>query len=218
MRRVEHETETATTINLDDLEWPGHVAGQHLDVRLTAADGYTASRSYSLSSGPGEAPQITVERADHGEVSPYLADEVVAGDELEVRGPIGGWFVWRPSDGDRVLLVGGGSGIAPLRAMWRARTPSSRVGVLYSARTRSRLMFGDELAADDLWVRTYLTRETAPETIAGRIGVTALKEALAEVEPQSIYVCGPTAFVEAVAAHVVALGVEHGTVRTERFG
>jgi ferredoxin-NADP reductase len=215
---VQRETDTAASLVLDDDDWPGHVAGQHVDLRLTAADGYRASRSYSLSSAPAEAPRVTVQRVDDGEVSPYLTDEVVAGDEIEVRGPVGGWFVWKPADGDRVLLVGGGSGIAPLRAMWRARTPANRVGVLYSARTADRVMFGAELDATDLWVRTHLTRGTAPGTVTGRIDAVALKEALAAVEPRTTYVCGPTAFVESVIAEVLGLGVDPRSVRAERFG
>jgi ferredoxin-NADP reductase len=216
--RVQRETDTAVSLVLDEDGWPGHVAGQHVDLRLTAADGYRASRSYSLSSAPGEAPQVTVELVDDGEVSPFLTQEVMAGDKLEVRGPVGGWFVWRPVDGDRVLLVGGGSGIAPLRAMWRTRTAANRVGVLYSAQTAARVMFGGELAADDLWVRTHLTREATPDTTPGRIDAVALKEALAAVDPLTTYVCGPTAFVEAITAEVRGLGVDPRAIRAERFG
>jgi ferredoxin-NADP reductase len=215
------ETATARTIVFDldgSMGWEGHVAGQHIDLRLTADDGYQATRSYSLSGGPTEAPQITVELVDDGEVSPYLVEVVEEGDEIELRGPIGGYFVWEPAERS-VLLVGGGSGIAPLRAMWRARKDTTPITVLYSAQTEARVMFADELASlDGVDVRIHLTRETRPPHAAGRIDADALADAIDLAADTDVYVCGPTAFVESVSGDVVDLGIDSRTVRTERFG
>lgn len=212
------ETASARTLVFDLDGWDGHVAGQHVDVRLTAEDGYQATRSYSLSSGPNEAPQITIEPVSDGEVSPYLAEELEPGDEVELRGPVGGYFVWVPSDGDQ-LLVGGGSGIAPLRAMWRARAGTARSTVLYSARTEDRAIFACELATDPtLDARIHLTRETRAGYRSGHIGAADLETALETASPGVIYLCGPTAFVEAVSNHLVRLDVDPRTIRAERFG
>ncbi len=211
------ESETARTLRLEIEGWDGHLAGQHLDLRLTAPDGYQATRSYSLSSGPDEVPQITVERVDNGEVSPYLVDVVEPGDTIELRGPIGGYFVWDPSVGIP-LLVGGGSGLAPLRAMWRAQT-GGEATVLYSAQSPQRIIFGDELAAGGrVDAQIHLTRDSHPDYRSGRIGADDIRLALEIASPAATYVCGPTAFVETIARHLVDLNVDPRTIRTERFG
>jgi ferredoxin-NADP reductase len=211
------ETATARTLAFDIDGWDGHLAGQHLDVRLTAPDGYQASRSYSLSSGPTEAPQITVERVVDGEVSPYLVDVVEPGDQIELRGPIGGYFVWEPTDG-QPLLIGGGSGIAPLRAIWRA-TATTKPTVLYSAQTPERIIFGDELTAGTrLDARIHLTRASHPAHRSGRIGTEDLRNAVQAAPPAVVYVCGPTGFVETIARQLVDLDVDPQAIRTERFG
>lgn len=213
------ESSSARTLRLDVPDWGTHVGGQHLDLRLTADDGYQATRSYSVSSGPGEAPEITVERVDDGEVSPYLVDDVEVGDTFEVRGPVGGYFVWNDTgDGQPLLLIGGGSGIAPLRAIWRDAMGKVPVTLLYSARDQSRIIYGDEIAASAGVVgHIYLTRETAEGYLDGRIDESATAEAVGDTKP-SVFVCGPTAFVEAVATHLVAADVDPKSIRTERFG
>lgn len=212
------ETSSARTMVFDIEDWTGHIAGQHVDVRLTAEDGYQATRSYSLSSGPAEAPQITVERVVDGEVSPYLVDAIEPGDEIELRGPIGGYFVWQPTDG-RPLLIGGGSGIAPLRAMWRGSNSTIGATLLYSARTEERLLFVDELrSSSGLEATIHLTRDSGPAYRSGRIGADELKAAVDARPPAVVFVCGPTAFVESIAAHLVDLRVDPRTIRTERFG
>ena len=173
---VHRESEHATTLVLDVPDWPGHVAGQHVDVRLTAEDGYHAERSYSIASAP-EDPQVllTVERLDDGEVSPYLADEVRAGDPLELRGPIGGYFTWHVDDGGPLLLVGGGSGLVPLASMLRHRARAASdvpASLLVSARTKDDVLFHDELVglrASGVDVRITLTRE-APDGWDGLTG------------------------------------------------
>jgi ferredoxin-NADP reductase len=217
------ETERTKSLVLDPSDWPGHLAGQHVDVRLTAEDGYQAQRSYSIASAPeDERLVLTVERLDEGEVSPYLTDELRPGDELELRGPIGGYFVWRESLGGPLLLVGGGSGVVPLRAMLRHhRAVGSDVAarLLYSARTRDDLIYRGELEGYDAVVT--LTREQ-PQGWTGRTGRVG-PELLAEVawspaERPLVYVCGPTGFVEGVADALVALGHEPSRIRTERFG
>lgn len=211
------ETATARTLIFDIDDWSGHLAGQHVDVRLTAPDGYQATRSYSLSSGPTEAPQITVERVDDGEVSPYLVDVIEPGDQIELRGPIGGYFVWEQADG-QPLLIGGGSGIAPLRAIWRA-TPTTKPTVLYSAQTPERIIFDGELTTGtNLDARIHLTRSSHPAHRSGRIGAEDLRSTMQATAPDVIYVCGPTGFVETIARHLVDLDVDPRTIRTERFG
>jgi ferredoxin-NADP reductase len=217
------------TLVLDVDGWPGHRAGQHLDVRLTAEDGYTAQRSYSIASAPGEPPAITVERLDDGEVSPYLVDVAQAGDEIEVRGPIGGWFVWDPADGGPLLLVGGGSGVVPLTAMIRHRAAAGSdvpTRLLLSSRTWDDVIYRDELAdlggrGDGLEVVHTLTRGQ-PDGWTGyarRVDEAMLREVAWPAGGSArAYVCGPTAFVEAVAEGLVGLGWDAGRVRTERFG
>jgi len=226
---VTTETPRVQTLILDVEGWPGHRAGQHVDVRLTAEDGYTAQRSYSIASPPGERPAITVERLDDGEVSPYLVEVARPGDEIEVRGPIGGWFVWGPEDGGPLLLVGGGSGVVPLMAMARHRAATGSdvpVRLLLSSRTWDDVIYRDELAelagrGDGLEVAHTLTR-AQPDGWSGyarRVDEAMLREvAWPAGGGARTYVCGPTAFVETVAESLVALGYDPGRVRTERFG
>jgi ferredoxin-NADP reductase len=221
-RVVEIVTENARTksIVLDAAEWPGHRAGQHVDVRLTAEDGYQAQRSYSIASAPeDEHLVLTVERLDDGEVSPYLTETIQPGEELELRGPVGGYFVWEESLGGPLLLVGGGSGVVPLRAMLRyhrAVGSDLPVRLLYSARTQSDLIYQRELESFDTTIT--LTREHwAGRT--GRVDRDLLEDvAWPATDHPLVYVCGPTGFVEAVADALVALGHDAGRVRTERFG
>lgn len=221
-------TARARTLVLDVPGWPGHRAGQHLDLRLTAEDGYQARRSYSVASAPEDPRlELTVERLPDGEVSPYLVDEVRRGDVLEVRGPIGGYFVWDAGrgvgDGSPVLLVAGGSGVVPLRAMLRHhRAAGSRVPMrlLYSARRIDDLLYRDELLAADLDVRVTLTRGVPDGWTGyrGRVDATMLADASWPGERPDVFVCGPTGLVEAVAATLVRLGHDPARVRTERFG
>jgi len=223
------ETPRVRTLGLDVPEWPGHRAGQHLDVRLTAEDGYQASRSYSIASAPGEPPAITVEHLDEGEVSPYLVDEVVVGDRFELRGPVGGYFVWGPESGGPLLLVAGGSGIVPLMSMIRHRAAelsSVPARLLYSSRKLEDVIYREELerlaAHDDgLDVFLTLTREE-PEAWTGytrRVDDALLAEvAWPQAERPLVFVCGPTGFVEAVAGGLVRLGHAPERIRTERFG
>ncbi|MFG1778023.1 ferredoxin reductase [Micromonospora sp. NPDC049051] len=227
-RRV--ETPTAQTLVLEVPGWPGHLPGQHVDVRLTAPDGYQAARSYSLAAPvDGDRVALTVQRVPDGEVSPYLIDVYAEGDPVEVRGPVGGWFVWRPEETSPVLLVAGGSGVVPLMAMVRARRAAgSQVPfrLLYSVRTPTDVFYADELrrrVRDDpgLDVAYVYTRE-APEGWRGephRIGRADVASHgwPAEREPLC-YVCGPTGFVETVADLLVGLGHRSGRVKTERFG
>jgi ferredoxin-NADP reductase len=228
------ETPRVHTIVLDIPAWPGHRAGQHVDVRLTAEDGYQTERSYSIASPPEEARiSLTVERLEDGEVSSYLVGELHVGDPLELRGPIGGHFAWRTSDGGPLMLVGGGSGIVPLMAMLRHRAAASDAvrrsvpaRLLYSSRSWSELIYRDELArlaaADESLVVTHtITREPPPlwSGFHRRIDGAMLAEI---VWPPSsrphLFVCGPTPLVETVAEGLVALGHEPESVRTERFG
>lgn len=220
------ETPTVRTIQLAVPDWPGHRAGQHLDVRLTAEDGYTAERSYSIASAPGEPVAITVERLKDGEVSPYLTEELRVGDQLELRGPVGGYFVWEATDAGPLLLVAGGSGIVPLRAIIRERQRSSSdasVRLLYSSRTLADVIYRDELDAyrDGIAVSYSLTRAQPPgwTGYAGRVNSALLAEvALPAHKDPLAFVCGPTSFVETVAEGLVGLGYQPGRVKTERFG
>jgi ferredoxin-NADP reductase len=226
VREVVDEAAQARTLVLDVPEWPGHVAGQHVDVRLTAEDGYQAQRSYSIASAPEDQRlALTIERLDDGEVSPYLAGEVRAGDEFEIRGPVGGHFTWRVRDGGPLLLVAGGSGLVPLMAMLRHRAAQSSdvdARLLLSARSLEDVFYRDELSAlDGVHVSYTLTRERP----AGWNGYDRRVDAemLAEVGPVAlegprIFVCGPTAFVEQAAESLLSLGHEPGAIRTERFG
>ena len=211
------ETPRAATLTLDVPGWNGHRAGQHVDVRLTAEDGYRAQRSYSISSAPGDGqPRITVVEADGGEVSGWMVSVAREDDTFEVRGPFGGWFVWEPRVTEPLLLIGGGSGMVPLMSMLRA---GARGRVLVSARDPDDLLFADELRRLGTEVIPTYTR-WAPRGWAGytrRVDYPMLK-AWAGTPGPRVYVCGPTAFVESVANDLVALGHDPANIRTERFG
>jgi ferredoxin-NADP reductase len=228
-RLAEHRDETPSvrTLVLDVPGWPGHLAGQHVDIRLTAEDGYRAQRSYSLAAPPdGDRVEVTVERLPDGEISPYLTEVLSVGDPVEIRGPVGGWFVWRPADTEPVLLVGGGSGLVPLMAMLRTRRAAgSRVPfrLIYSVRSPAEVLYASELRMQvpGVDVAYVYTRQT-PErwrTPPRRIAVADVNSGgwPADFEP-TCFVCGPTGFVEAVADILVALGHDPGRVKTERFG
>ena len=222
------ETPDVRSIELEVPAWRGHRAGQHVDVRLTAEDGYQAQRSYSIASAPeDEQLVLTVERLEDGEVSPYLVGELRPGDKLEMRGPVGGYFVWEEALGGPLLLVAGGSGVVPLRSIlrhYRAVGSTVPVRMLYSARTFEDVIYRDELTRfteDGVEVHITLTR-TQPEGWSG-YGRRVDPELLEAVswppsERPLIYVCGPTAFVETAASAFVVLGHEPTRIRTERFG
>jgi ferredoxin-NADP reductase len=221
------ETATAQTLIFDCPDWPGHRAGQHVDVRLTAEDGYRAQRSYSIASAPeDDRLELTVERIGDGEVSPYLAEDMLPGDALELRGPIGLWFTWdAAADGGPLLLVAGGSGIVPLRAMLRHRAavdPTIPARLLLSARTAADVIYAGELgAADDLQRFTTYTRGAPPgwTGYSRRVDRAMLADiAFAPDEQPHIFVCGPTAFVETASRALVDLGHAPAGVKTERFG
>ncbi len=226
------ETPTVRTIELAVPDWAGHRAGQHVDVRLTAEDGYVAERSYSIASAPGEPVAITVQRLADGEVSPYLTQELRAGDEIELRGPVGGYFVW---DGEPspLLLLAGGSGIVPLRSMLRhrARTGSAvPARLLYSARSLPDVIYRAELDSyqgsgcqdgHGIGLTYTLTQQQPPGWTGhfGRVDLALLGQVSWPARQRPVaYVCGPTSFVEAVAQGLVMLGYPPGTVKTERFG
>jgi ferredoxin-NADP reductase len=214
------ETPRARTLVLDVDGWEGHRAGQHVDVRLTAEDGYQAERSYSIASGPDDGRlELTVELIEDGEVSPYLVGELQHRDTFELRGPIGGWFAWDPTEGGPLLLVGGGSGVVPLRSMLRARPAEVPARLIYSARTLEDVIYRDELEALGDDVVLTLTREQRDGIRSGRVDADLLREAgFARAQEPRIFVCGPTPFVEAVAAELVELGHPPERVKTERFG
>jgi ferredoxin-NADP reductase len=223
---VRPETPRTKTLVLDVPEWKGHRAGQHVDVRLTAEDGYQAQRSYSIASPSLEGSlELTVERIDDGEVSPYLTGEARPGDRFEVRGPIGGYFVWDPNASGEVLLVAGGSGVVPLMAMARQRAAEGNripTWLLYSARTWEDVIYRDELASltGDGFDVVYTLTRMQPDGWTG-YSRRVDREMLAEVGPGRLtaaFVCGPTPFVEAVAQALVDLGHDPATVKTERFG
>jgi ferredoxin-NADP reductase len=224
------ETPRTKSLLLEVPGWEGHKAGQHVDVRLTAKDGYQSQRSYSITSAPeGERLELTVERLDDGEVSPYLTDVLMAGDKLELRGPIGGYFTWEAGDGGPLFLVGAGSGIAPLMAMIRHRAAAGSdvpARLLYSSRSYEEIVFREEL-------KTLASRDSALEVIhtltrsrlqawtgyGRRIDAEMLKEvAWSPDESPLVFACGPTSFVEGVADALVRLGHVPARVKTERFG
>jgi ferredoxin-NADP reductase len=225
------ETTTARTITFEVPDWPGHVAGQHVDVRLTASDGYTAVRSYSIASAPNSEKlvEITVERLPNGEVSPYLTREVTISDHLELRGPIGGWFVWRPQQTEPIQLLAGGSGIVPLMAMIRSRASAGSTApfrLLYSVREPAAVLYRDELEAlsvrDQFVSLTYTYTRGAPKDWPrppGHIDTALIANTTwpSQCSP-TCYVCGPTPFVETAAGLLTGSGHTPDKIRTERFG
>ena len=236
VRKVIEETSSARTLVLDVPGWPGHRAGQHVDVRLTAPDGYQAQRSYSIASAP-LAPHValTIERLDDGEVSSYLCGELAEGDVFELRGPIGGYFQWDVSDGGPLLLVAGGSGIVPLMAMLRHRSMSLLdaaarhalpARLLYSSRRWSDIIYRTELdqivsADDSIQVTHTVTRELPPDWtgLRRRIDRAMLSQvAWPPDEKPRIFICGPTPLVEFAATELAALGHDPSLIKTERFG
>ena len=225
------ETATARTITLEVPDWPGHAAGQHVDVRLTAPDGYSAVRSYSIASAPSaeRRVELTVERLPNGEVSSYLTQEVAVSDRIELRGPIGGWFVWRPRQTELIQLIAGGTGIVPLMAMIRSRVSAGSTTpfrLLYSVRDPGAILYGDELQAFSHQERfvtvTYAYTRAVPKDwsrAAGRIDAPLIADKTwpPDLAP-TCYVCGPTSFVESASNLLAAAGNDPNRIRTERFG
>ena len=234
------ETPTAMTLELDVPGWRGALAGQHVDIRLTAEDGYSTQRSYSLASAgtmglPGVPPDpaahdsriaLTVQVVDDGEVSPYLTEDLQVGDQVELRGPVGHWFVWQPTDPHPVQLIGGGSGLVPLMSMLRTRRLARSVApfrLVVSVRTPQDAIYADELESlgADVEITRVWTRR-GPDGWTGRVGRIdpALLEAACFPPDQRahVFVCGPTPFVETVADTLVDLGHDPERIRTERFG
>ena len=228
---IRDETPSVKTIAFTLPQWTGHLAGQHVDIRLTAEDGYQAERSYSIASAAGEPVQmeITVERIADGEVSPFLTGELLAGDTVEIRGPIGGYFTWRPNLQAPLVLIAGGSGVVPLMSMLRTRDRSmirAPAALLYSSRKREGIIYRAELDRlraknDGLTVTHTLTRESPSDWQGetGRIDERMLKtHALPAERGPVMFVCGPTVFVETVAEHLLRLGHPETAIKTERFG
>jgi ferredoxin-NADP reductase len=230
---IRNETPRTRTLVLDVPSWPGHRAGQHVDVRLVADDGYQAQRSYSIASAPENASvEITVERLEAGEVSSYLCDALAVGDGVEIRGPIGGYFVWSVAEASPLFLVAGGSGIVPLMAMLRHRAHAdpavrarSPARLVYSVRREEDIIYRTELdslaSAGDVRVSYVLTRDAAPDWTGyrRRIDREILEaEAWQASAAQATYVCGPTSLVESVANLLVGLGHDPARIKTERFG
>jgi ferredoxin-NADP reductase len=225
------ETATARTITLEVPDWPGHLAGQHVDVRLTAPDGYSAVRSYSIASAPNSQGRVelTVERLLTGEVSPYLTQELAVSDRLELRGPIGGWFVWRTEQTEPIQLIAGGSGIVPLMAMIRSRASvggGASFRLLYSVREPAAVFYRDELQAlldhNQYVSLTYAYTRITPRDWPrppGRIDAGLIANATwpSNLAP-TCYVCGPTSFVEGATDLLIASGNGRDKIRTERFG
>jgi len=225
---VQTQTPSGRSIVVSLPGWPGNIAGQHVDVRLTAPDGYQAVRSYSIASaGPSEMVELAVDKIPTGEVSPYLVDDLQPGDMLELRGPLGGWFVWKPEQTGPVQLIGGGSGIVPLVAMVRSHAASGSSApfkLLYSVRSPGDAFYRDELADSEGadFSTTYVYTRATPEgwpVAPGRLTKDVLAASVIPAsENPAIFVCGPTAFVEAVATWLVELGYPAETIKTERFG
>jgi ferredoxin-NADP reductase len=220
-------TVSARSITFNVPGWPGNAAGQHVDVRLTAPDGYQAVRSYSIASvGAGEEIELAIDRLPDGEVSPYLVDDLEIGDQVELRGPLGGWFVWRPDQLAPIQLIAGGSGVVPFVAMMRAHTDSGSstpMQLLYSLRTPNDAFFRNELLRNSATSRTtwHYSRAVPPgwSRAAGRLSIEDLRvETLPPDQVPLTYVCGPTGFVEAVSSGLVRLGHSAKNIRTERFG
>jgi ferredoxin-NADP reductase len=230
VKAIRTETPEVKTLTLALPDWTAHRPGQHYDVRLTASDGYSTQRSYSIGSEPERTGEIdiTVERISDGEVSPYLDDTVVVGDRFEVRGPIGGYFVWDKSIGGPLLLVAGGSGVVPLMAMLRHRATAGvkvPTRLLYSARSYEQIIYGQELESlvrkDGLTISYTLTRSQPPgwKGYTRRIDDAMLKEVSAPLGRDALaYVCGPTALVEVAADGLERVGLPAERIRTERFG
>jgi ferredoxin-NADP reductase len=226
------ETTTARTITIAVRDWPGHVAGQHVDVRLTAPDGYSAVRSYSIASAPNSDMriEITVERLPNGEVSPYLTQEVRVGDVLELRGPVGRWFVWGSGQTEPIQLVAGGSGIVPLMAMIRSRTSArgatAPFRLLYSVREPGAVFYRDELRAlsdrDRSVIVTYAYTRIAPKDWPrppARVDAALIATSTwSPTDGPISYVCGPTSFVESTTDLLIAAGHNREKIKTERFG
>jgi ferredoxin-NADP reductase len=224
------ETATARTLVFDVPGWPGHFPGQHVDVRLTAEDGYSTERSYSIASASdGTRVELTIERLDDGEVSPYLTEVFSVGNLLELRGPIGGYFVWHPDSGVPVILIGGGSGVVPLMAMartWISERSSAPMRLVCSTRRPDTLLYAHELAeiagrGDGLRADIVYTRSAPPGWAGrpGRLDASSLSELAGPVDPAGqVFVCGPTGFVESIARALTGLGYRPGQIRTERFG
>ncbi|MDQ0513287.1 ferredoxin reductase [Ancylobacter amanitiformis] len=228
---IRAETASVKTIRFEVPGWPGHLGGQHVDLRLTAEDGYVAQRSYSIASGAGTSPQIelTIDAVPDGEVSGFLHEELRIGDQIEIRGPIGSYFAWSAEHDYGLLLIAGGSGIVPLMSMLRSRAAAGatqHARLLYSSRSIDQIIYRSEL--DRLAAQTThftlthtLTRET-PSGWAGEQGridrVMLTRRQFTPAGDPDVYVCGPTAFVETIAEHLVAMGHRASNVRTERFG
>jgi len=227
---ITEETSRTKSLVLKRPDWPGgYRSGQHVDVRLTAEDGYVAERSYSIGSAPeDEHLVLTVERLDDGEVSPYLVDVLQPGDELELRGPIGGYFLWEEALGGPLVLLAGGSGVVPLRSMirhWAATSRAVEVRLLYSVRRLSEVIYRDELMGygelDHVDVAFALTREWPDDWQGhrGRVDEALLGQVAGPPSGMPrVYICGPNGFVEAAAGWLVQLGHDPSRIRTERFG
>jgi ferredoxin-NADP reductase len=224
---VDHNVETATarTLRLHVPSWPGHLAGQHVDIRLTAEDGYTATRSYSIASAPaGDTFEVTVEELPDGEVSPYLVHDLAVGDPVEVRGPVGGWFVWRPEQPEPVQLIAGGSGVVPVMAMLRTHEQThsnAPVRLLYSVRAADSVFYSRELQRFPVATTIVYSRVAPPGASrpAGRVNARQVMDACwPPSDRPTCYVCGPTGFVEAVSDLLTAAGHDPARIRTERFG
>ncbi len=232
IQRIEHQTTSVKSFFLRPRSWSSFLAGQHLDVRLTAPDGYQAQRSYSVASAPELEGlyEVVIERLEDGEVSPFFHDVAEVGDAIEIRGPFGGHFAWGREDGGPLLLVGGGSGVAPLISILRHRNATYReipVLLLYAARTWDDVIFREELIARDaddpnFTLLLSLSRDTArrPQDASRRIDTSILKNTLAKLgaAPRLTFTCGSNQFVEAITNHLLDLGLHPENIRTERFG
>lgn len=227
LTRAHPLTASARSITFAVPGWPGNDAGQHVDVRLTAPDGYQAVRSYSVASvGPGEEVELAIDRLPDGEVSPFLVDDLELGDTVELRGPLGGWFVWRPEQTQPVQLIAGGSGVVPFVAMTRAHAQAASsvpMQLLYSLRMPDDAFYRDELSQPSVTARItwHYTRSVPPgwSRSAGRLTAEDLKmETISPEKAPLIYICGSTGFVESVSRALTSLGHTADTIRTERFG
>ena len=226
---IHAETPTVKSFRLRPARWSGFRAGQHVDIRLTAPDGYQAQRSYSIGSAPDESGtiELAIEEMRNGEVSPFFHEVVEVGDTIELRGPIGGHFVWDAATGGPILLIGGGSGLVPLMSMLRHRSavaPLVPATLVYSARRYDDLIWREELLrrgreAPDFRLLVTLTRESArPGLGFGRIDPALMAEAIGSAAPKLTYICGSNPFVGAAADLAIAAGLDAATIRTERYG